>query len=292
MPSTGVAVRTPKGLLKGVGRLLLWSLVLLLLVRGAGSLLAVREPVPVPRESPAVEAAWPDDEAQTFALEFTRAYLGYVPRERESYTRGLERFASPVLAGSMAPKFAQRGPSQVVSSVAVARVVAVDKRHALVTVAAALSARGMSTRYLTVPVARDARGGLAVFDLPSFAPPPARGELGPPATQSLAGAVHREIEDVLGRFFRPYLAGEASELEYVVPSGVRIGALAQRHEFLGLVSVAQTGARTGQERTVLATVRARDLATGAVYTLRYRLRLVRGDRWYVAAVNSANPKEG
>jgi hypothetical protein len=97
---------------------------------------------------------------------------------------------------------------------------------------------------------------------------------------------------VLGRFFRPYLAGEASELEYVVQSGVRIGALAQRHEFLGLVSVAQTGARTGQERTVLATVRARDLATRAVYTLRYRLRLVRGDRWYVAAVNSANPKEG
>ena len=38
-------------------------------------------------------------------------------------------------------------------------------------------------------------------------------------------------------------------------------------------------------REVLATVRARDAATGAAYGLRYRLRLVREDRWLVAAVN-------
>ena len=37
---------------------------------------------------------------------------------------------------------------------------------------------------------------------------------------------------------------------------------------------------------MLATVRARDAATGATYGLRYRLELVREDRWLVAAVNS------
>jgi hypothetical protein len=36
---------------------------------------------------------------------------------------------------------------------------------------------------------------------------------------------------------------------------------------------------------VLATVRAGDVETKAVYALRYRLRLVRADRWYVAAIN-------
>jgi hypothetical protein len=29
-----------------------------------------------------------------------------------------------------------------------------------------------------------------------------------------------------------------------------------------------------------------------VFGLRYRLQLVQGDRWYVAAVNQTTPKEG
>ena len=48
---------------------------------------------------------------------------------------------------------------------------ALDDSHALVTVAAAATG---GTQYLTVPVARDARGGLVVSDLPSLAAPPAR----------------------------------------------------------------------------------------------------------------------
>ena len=41
--------------------------------------------------------------------------------------------------------------------------------QALVTVAATASSTGATrTRYLVVPVARDAGGGLVVFDLPSF----------------------------------------------------------------------------------------------------------------------------
>jgi hypothetical protein len=39
-------------------------------------------------------------------------------------------------------------------------------------------------------------------------------------------------------------------------------------------------------------VRAGDRASGAVYSLRYRVRLVRADRWLVAAVNDATRKEG
>ena len=64
------------------------------------------------------------------------------------------------------------------------------------------------------------------------------------------------------------------------------------HELVALGSIAQLGASDGRERTVLASVRARDEATGAVFGLRYRLRFVRGDRWYVAAVNQTTPKEG
>ena len=51
-------------------------------------------------------------------------------------------------------------------------------------------------------------------------------------------------------------------------------------------SVEQIGSGGGRTRSVLATVRARDVQSRAVYALRYRVRLVRRDRWYVAAVNT------
>jgi hypothetical protein len=96
---------------------------------------------------------------------------------------------------------------------------------------------------------------------------------------------------VLERFFAAFLAGRAEDLEYLVPAEVRIGALGEEHELAGLDSVDELGPAGGRERLVLAAVRARDPRTRAVYALRYRVRLVRADRWYVAAVNPTQ-KEG
>ena len=53
-----------------------------------------------------------------------------------------------------------------------------------------------------------------------------------------------------------------------------------------MTSLALAAPAQGRVREVLATVRAEDAATGATYGLRYRLRLVREDRWLVAAVNT------
>ena len=249
-----------------------------------------REPVsPAPR---AVAASWPDDAARAFALGFARAYLTYEPGWPAAYARALERFVAPEVAASIVPQFAPHRSRQVVQDVTVAQVVSVDDRHALITVAVLLAAERVSTRYLTVPVARDIAGGLVVSDLPSFAPPPALGRDSAPELEPLTGAARVEVEDVLQRFFEAFLAGDSAQLEYLVPAGVRIGALAEPHELVAVASIAQLSAGDGRERTVLVLVRARDAATGTVYGLRYRLRLVRGDRWYVAAVNQTTPKEG
>ena len=269
---------------------MLWSAVALLLLRGAGDVLSPAEPAPVAHESRTAQVVWPDDEARTFALAFARAYLGWSPRHPVRYARGLEGFVAPELQGSIVPQ--ERASRQVVQAVAVARTAAVGDGRALVTVAATVASDAVSTRYLAVPVARDGRGGLVVYDLPSFAAPPARGQAAAVPVEPLSGAERAQIEDVLGRFFRAFLAGRADELEYLAPAGVRIGALGQRHELVGLVSVALARPAAGRTREVLATVRARDEQSGAVYSLRYRLRLVRGDRWYVAAVNNAAHKGG
>ena len=58
-------------------------------------------------------------------------------------------------------------------------------------------------------------------------------------------------------------------------------------ELVDVTSLVLTAPAQGRARAVLATVRAKDAATGASYGLRYRLRLVREDRWLVAAVNSS-----
>jgi hypothetical protein len=167
-------------------------------------------------------------------------------------------------------------------------VTVLDGSHALVTVAAATTG---GTRYLAVPVARDARGGLVVSDLPSLAAPPARASVPAVPVESLPLGERGPIEDVVSRFMRSYLAGGAGGLGYLVPAG-RIGALGQRHELVDVTSLALLAPAQGRVRELVATVRAKDAATGATYGLRYRLELVREDRWLVAAVNTTTRKGG
>ena len=271
-----------------VGRVVLWLAVAFVLVRGVGVVLAGGERGA--RSSGARAAAvssWPDDGARAFAVDFARAYLSFSPDDPDGYARRLAPFVSGELAGSVVPQFAEGGAARVVSTATVARAVVLDGSRALVTVAASDAA---GTRYLTVPVARGAGGGLAVYDLPSFSAPPARAQPAAEETQPLPAGEDAAMGDVLARFFAGFLAGRTDELAYLVPAGVRVGALGQRYELVGIDSLAGVGRGAGRARTVLATVRARDASTAAVYRLRYRVALVRRDRWYVAAINS--PKEG
>jgi hypothetical protein len=284
-------IRTPGGLLKRLGRAVLWMLVVVLLLRGVASVLEPREPATVVEAPRAAATAWPDDDARAFAADFARAYLSYSPKRPDVSARAVQAFASPELASSIAPEYDERAPRQEVKAVTVARVVTLDSRHALVTVAATVEG-APATRYLTVPVARDAAGGLVVSDLPSFAAAPARAALEQPTTDPLPLSERSAVEGVVSRFLKAYLAGDASGLEYLVPAGVRIDAPTLRHELVNVTALSLAAPAVARERLVLATVRARDEASGAEFGLRYRLRLVLRDRWYVAAVNNATRKGG
>jgi hypothetical protein len=93
---------------------------------------------------------------------------------------------------------------------------------------------------------------------------------------------------VLTRFLRSYLAGDAGALAYLTEPGSRIAAAAGRFELLSvpILSVPDNGGSAGRgRRALLVTVHARDVESGALYMLRYRIALVRRDRWYVAKLN-------
>ncbi len=115
-------MRTPRDALRGAGRIVLWGVILLLLLRGVADVLGSEAPVSVAREVRA-QPVWPDDEARAFAQDFARAYLTYTPRHPGRYARRLERFAGPELAAAMVPDFAERGSRQVVQALSTARVV-------------------------------------------------------------------------------------------------------------------------------------------------------------------------
>ena len=272
--------------LRGLGRAVLWGTVLLLLARGAGDVLASGSGEPSPPVSAPAGPTFPDDDARAFAADFARAYLTYSPRHPDYHALAVRRFLSGELDDSAALELPERGPTQTVDQVTVARAQALARDRALITVAATVSSRTVTTRYLTVPVARDATGGLVVYDYPSFSAPPTRGNVEQPQSERLDGRDQREIEDVLRRFLAAYFAGRSDDLAYFLPAGVSLGALGERYELLELLSVAQVGEEQGSRRNVLATVRARDTETGAVYVLRYRVGLERRDRWYVASINS------
>jgi hypothetical protein len=131
-----------------------------------------------------------------------------------------------------------------------------------------------------------------VSDLPSFAAAPARASLRPTLNEPLAVSERAAITPVVTRFLRAYLAGDASGLEYLVPAGVRIRVPAPGQQLVDVGELALAGPASGRERFVLVAVRARDVVSGGVFSLRYRLRLVRRDRWYVAAVNNATRRGG
>jgi hypothetical protein len=281
-------------LLARLGRLALWAAVAVVLVRGLGDILAS------PRSTPAVSArertadVWPDDAARAFAVEFATAYLHQSPEhDPGEYARRIAGFASTRLASDLAPQLDQRGPGQAVRSATVAGSTTLDARHALLTVAATVTTSdGVTTRHLTVPVGRDAAGGLAVFDLPSFGAASPRANAGPTEGEPLIGDERAVVEHVVGRFLRAYLAGDSGGLSYLVPPGTRIAVAAGRFELVELGSITSLAAPGGDERLVLVRVQARDVSSRVLYGLRYRVRLVRRDRWYVAEINGAGTGRG
>ncbi len=272
-----------RNVLRTVGRVLLWGFVLLVFVRGVGDIMrGDPERAGHAQAGPGGAAlSFPDDEARAFALQFARAYLTFTPRHPEYHEISVRPYLAQDLREDAALELPTRGPSQTVTSAAVARAQPAGRDRALVTVAATVLNRTITTRYLTVPVARDSHGGLVVFDYPSFSSPPPEGAVSsdPPAALSSGSA---EIQDLLRRFFAAYLDAQSiDQLSYFLTRTANVTALAQRYQLREIVSFAQLGEGEGPHRTVLVTLRARDPDTSVSYTLRYRVELVRQDRWYV-----------
>ena len=268
----GPTAPTGRGLLRTAGRVALWALVALIFIRGIASITAEpRDHAPAPAPT---REAFPSQEARALAVRFARAYLSGRSSE-------LRRF----LAASMPRDLVVDIPrGSAVATIGVVTETALSSDRALITVACELGERRIA-RYLSVSVARDPAGGLAVYALPAFVagPRPARIEVEEPAP--LARAEAAAIRTLVERFLAAYVSGD-DDLTYLAAPGVGIGPLASGLRLADVDAVGQLRA-TASRRTVLVEATLRDAAAGTRYGVAYRLELVRRERWYVARVAGA-----
>ncbi|MCA1699623.1 MAG: conjugal transfer protein [Actinobacteria bacterium] len=275
-------------LLRRIGRVVLWVFIAIVVARGLGAIFSGDPESLTQAQAEGALAAqtFPDDEARAYAVQFTRAFLTFTPAHPDYHELSVRPFLAAQLRESAALELPERGASQTVTAATVARAKLLGRNRALVTVAATVVNRTVTTRYLTVPVARDSAGGLVVYDYPAFSsPPPPAGSVPTDDPGTLEGPGAKEIPDLLRRFFAAYLDGrQLDDLSYFLIRGARVTPLVQRYRLRDVLGVSQVGEGVGPDRTVLVTMRARDPETRAEYTLRYRAIVVLRDRWYVKAL--------
>jgi hypothetical protein len=217
----------------------------------------------------------PDPGAEGYAALFARRYLTWNAAEPEASRRALEEFAEPGMEPEAGLRVSSSGEQRVEWAEVVQEREPVPGEH-VYTVAAQTSTAGLV--YLTVGVAREPGGSLALAGYPAFVGAPAIG-------QTQAQARLREVQEpalrtVVERALRNYLAGSESELQADLASGARVSLPRMG---LSLQSLQRLDWATGAG-AVLAVVQAED-GRGEQYTLAYELDVTRAQgRWEVTAV--------
>lgn len=266
--------RSVGSVLRAAGRVALWALVGLLLLRGISGVLT--EPRRADRAT-AGHSTLSDPATAAFAVRFARTYLS------EPSPQALAPFLAP---GTSAPAHLGSGAGAQVEQAEVAGVRDLGSGQAIVTVACELG--DARTLYLAVPIVREGAGEVAAQGVPALVAGPAGVAGSVESPRALAGPDAEAIAELIRRFLPVYLsASDPGDLSYLLAPGATVTPPGGGFELLAVASVKQLGGGEGSRRTALAAVRVRDAATGAVYPLAYRLQLLRRDRWYVEAVEGA-----
>jgi len=265
--------RTVAAALRTAGRVTLWTVFGLLLVRGAGSVLAGP-----PKGEPAARPAGLGDPATSaFAVRFARAYL----------TGASSKGLAPLLApGTKVPPRGATVPGVEVEQAEVAGSEAADEGQAIVTVACELA--DARTVYLAVPIVREGAGEVAAAGAPAVVAGPAGVGEDVESPRPIAGPDAAAIGELVRRFLPAYFsASSPADLSYLLAPGAVVVPPGNGLHLLGVSAVRQIGDDEGRRRTVLATARVRDPLSGASFGLGYRLDLARNGRWYVDRVEGA-----
>ncbi len=262
-----------RSLSSATGRVAIWAVIALLLVRGLGAVLAPAQ-VSAPTAARGEDA---DQASASLAVRFARAYLANpAPRELAPF------LAEGARVGAGRPAIGAK-----VAQAEVAATHELGGGREVLTVASDL--RDGRSLYLAVPISRSRAGEAAVSGAPWVVAAPSTAGVAAERPRPLAGPDAEAIRALAAKFLLAYLATRSpGDLSYLLAPGASVAPLAGALEPVGSAgSVSQLGEGEGRRRAVIVSGRFRDPASGAVYRLAYRLALVKRSRWYVQAVEGA-----
>lgn len=266
------------------GRVALWALIALLLLRGLGDLVSDAERQPSAPSSEEIDFPGPSEQA--FAVRVAGLYLGGEALGSAGGPPALDSVLASGLRGRFAPATAGKGATPSVAEATVSGVKPIGADRAVVTVACVLRGPGRSpVRYVAVPVARDPRGGLVAYDLPSLVAGPPAGDVEVAEPAPLSGPDASEIDRLVRRFLGAYLAGaDRAGLALFVAPDVTVGSVGAGLELAGVSEIGQLETSDPSRLLISATAEVRDTRSGVTYPARYRIELVRGERLYVESI--------
>jgi hypothetical protein len=237
--------------------------------------LAIVPPRPLVVRSTVSSTALPDLAAEGFASLFARRYLTWDARDPEMQRLALAQFVGPSMEANAGMQPPPTGTQQVLWA-QVVQVRELAPGEHMYTVAVQTDPDGLL--YLTVSVAREADGELALAGYPAFVGAPG-------ATVAVPPADRREVEDpalriVVTRALRNYLARAESELAADLTTGAHVSLPGLTLALQSLQSLDWSV----EGRSVLAVVQAED-EHGAQYTLGYELDVTSSaGRWEISAI--------
>jgi hypothetical protein len=241
----------------------------------ASARFAISPPRSIASRSRTQSVALPDLAARGYATLFARRYLTWEaarPAVSESALTSIAGSALQLDAGLTLPP---SGEQRVLWAEVVQEREPAPARH-VYTVAAQTDTAGLL--YLTVTVAREQNGRLALAGYPAFVGAPAS----EPAELPVASTEVDEpaLAVVVERALRNYLAASQEELSADLAVGARVAVPTAS---LTLLSVSRL-TWSADRRSVLAVVRAQD-ARGAQYTLGYEADVEElHGRWELSAI--------
>lgn len=266
--------RTVGASLRAAGRVALWALLGLLLLRGAGSVLSESAGKAGTRgaQNPAIDPA-----TSAFAVRFARLYLG---------DPGSDELTSLFAPEAAPARSAFRGSGDPVAQAEVAGARDLGGGQSLVTVACQLD--DGRVLYLAVPITRASAGEVAAAGAPALVAGPAVAGASITSPRPLEGSDAPAIADLVRRFLPAYFGAEsATDFSYLLAPGAEVAPPGAGLELRGVEAVKQLGEGEGGRRTVLADVRVGDAESGSTYELAYRIAVARSGRWYVERIEGA-----
>jgi Conjugative transposon protein TcpC len=245
----------------------------------AGLLASARFAIVPPR--PTIARASPpsfslfDRAAEGFASLFARRYLTWDSSDPEAHRLALAPYLNSSMAAEAGLQPPENGEQRVEWTQVVQARVAASGEH-VYTIAAQTDSDGLL--YLTVNVARDAHGSLALGGYPAFVGAPASTVAS--SSRDLHEVENSALTTVVMRALRNYLARTESELAADLATGAHVSLPGEALELQSLDSLDWSP----DGHSVLVVVRARD-ERGARYTLGYELDVVAvAGRWEVSAI--------